>query len=139
MTYQEFLDLHSGHYVDYDHAYGYQCVDLMRQYIKDVLGLDPYAVLPAAPGAKQIFQRYNTSYPFKKIYNTREAIPKNGDIMFWGWYWGVTGINGHVAICVGDGAGQWNFVSFDQNWPTGTACHRQLHSYKGVMGWLRKV
>jgi cell wall-associated NlpC family hydrolase len=139
MTYQEFLDKYNWQYVDYDKYYGYQCVDLMRQYIKDVFDLNPYQVLPPAPGAKQIYQRYNTGYPFKKIPNTREAIPINGDIIFWGWYWGLTGPNGHVGIVVGDGSSVNNFISFDQNWPRGSACHRQLHDYRGVMGWLRKV
>jgi cell wall-associated NlpC family hydrolase len=139
MTYQEFLDKYDGHYIDYDNYYGYQCVDLMRQYIKDVFQLDPYKVLPASPGAKQIYQRYNMGYPFEKIANTKTNFPQQGDIVFWDWYWRVTGVNGHVGIVVGEGSNVNNFITFDQNYPSGTACHRQLHNYRGVMGWLRKV
>jgi cell wall-associated NlpC family hydrolase len=139
MTFQQFLDRYNGAYIDYDGAYGYQCVDLMRQYIKDVFGVNPYIALPPNSSAKQIYKAYTFSTPYKKIANTPTAIPKNGDIIFWGYYPGVTGWAGHVAIVVGDGASVNNFISFDQNWPSRTACHRQLHNYKGVMGWLRKV
>ena len=30
-----------------------------------------------------------------------------------------------------------SFTSFDQNWPTGSPSHKQLHDYNGVVGWLR--
>jgi len=139
MTLDQFLVKWNGRYVDFDGAYGYQCVDLMRQYIKEVFGVNPYVALPPAPNAKTIYNTYNSPTPYQKIKNTPTGIPKAGDIIFWGYYPGVTGWAGHVAICVGDGASVNNFISFDQNWPSRTACHRQLHNYRGVMGWLRRI
>lgn len=139
ITFQAFLDKYDGKYIDYDGKFGYQCVDLMRAYMAEVLGMKPYDVLPGAPGAKDIYNRYTGATPFTKIANGKVNYPHNGDIVFWGFYPFVTGINGHVGICVGDGASMWNFITFDQNYPTRTSCHRQLHNYRGVMGWLRKT
>ena len=138
ITYQQFLDKYNGKYVDYDKKYGYQCVDLFRQYVVDCFGLSPYTIFPAADYAKTIYKNYTASSPFKKIPYTPTNTPKSGDIIFWNFYPGVIGWPGHVGIVVGDGASMYNFISFDQNWSP-TYCHRQLHSYKGVMGWLRKV
>jgi hypothetical protein len=138
ISFQEYLDAHNTKYIDFDKNRKFWCVDNMRQYIQDVLGLSGW-VLPAAPNAKTIYNNYSSTRPFTKIKNTAYNIPKSGDIIFWGYYPFVTGLAGHVGIVVGDGGSVNNFISFDQNYPTGTACHRQLHSYKGVMGWLRKV
>jgi len=89
--------------------------------------------------ARNIYNNYNkitgAFKNFALIRNTALNAPKNGDIVWWGFYPGVTGLAGHVAICVGDGANVNNFISFDQNYPTGSSCHRQLHNYKGVLGW----
>ena len=138
MTFNTFIAKYGGHYVDWDHAYGYQCVDLMRQYVWDVIGLKPYIAIPSTGNAKDIYKNYHGT-AFQKIPNTPLGIPKDGDIIFWGFYPGVTGWAGHVAVVVGTGGSVNNFISFDQNWPTNSACHRQLHNYRGVLGWLRKV
>ena len=39
MTLSEFITKYDRKIVDYDGAYGAQCVDLFRQYSKDVLGI----------------------------------------------------------------------------------------------------
>ncbi len=39
MTLDEFVKKYLGKKVDYDGQYGAQCVDLFRQYCKDVLGI----------------------------------------------------------------------------------------------------
>jgi hypothetical protein len=138
MNLQLFIDKYNGKFVDYDGKFGYQCVDLMRFYINEIFGLNPYDILPGAIYAKQIFQRFpatpSASKYFTKIINTPTGVPKKGDIVFWGWYPFVTGIAGHVAIFV---EGDTNrFISFDQNFPLRSSCHYVNHSYRGVMGWL---
>ena len=136
MKIQAFFDKYNGKYVDFDHNYGAQCVDLMRQYCVDVIGIDGYS-LPAANYAKQIFKNFPLlgDANFTKILNTPNNVPNKGDIMFWDWKWPTTGIAGHVAIF---SAGDVNkFISFDQNYPTNSACRYYNHSYSGVMGWLR--
>ena|ERR1035437_6696881 len=130
MTFQEFLTKYNGQYIDYDHAYSNQCVDLMNQYLADVLGItNPIQVFPGAT-AFQIYTNANDSR-FDKIANTPTGIPSDGDIIFWN-----TGVGsaGHVAIFISGTAN--SFTSFDQNWPVNSPCHTQGHTYANVAGWL---
>lgn len=39
MTYQDFKNEWLGRRVDYDHVYGFQCVDLVLEYVKEVFGI----------------------------------------------------------------------------------------------------
>jgi hypothetical protein len=130
MTVQEFVTKYENQTVDFDGKYGGQCVDLYRQYVKEVLDL-PQS--PPVTGAKDIFNSYLSDH-FTRITNTPTGIPRNGDVVIWG---SEVGQYGHVAIFLeGDTS---SFLSFDQNWPVGSKCHQQLHddNYKGVLGWLR--
>jgi hypothetical protein len=43
MKFQEFVDKNNGKYIDYDGNYGCQCVDLLRQYLVDVVGISGYS------------------------------------------------------------------------------------------------
>jgi len=133
MTFQQFLDKWNGQYCDYDKKYGFQCVDLMRQYLKDVCGFSPYTAVPPVNYAKEIYAKAKPTF-FEKIPNGKLNFPEKGDIVVWKPYPFVIGWPGHVAINI-TGAPR-NFISFDQNYKI-TACHRQLHDYKGVIGWLR--
>lgn len=143
MTHRQFIEKYNTKYTDFDNAYGYQCMDLMRKYVQEVHGLDPYSVIPAAPTAKACFQNFKENNFYKKILNGPNNIPQQGDIVFWGTYPGVTGFAGHVAIFeLGD---LYTIVSFDQNYPTGQPCryvkhgsNKWFHGYRGVMGWLRR-
>ena len=45
------------------------------------------------------------------------------------------GTYGHIGIF--DNGTLSKFESFDQNFPKGSLCHLQKHSYKNVLGWLR--
>lgn len=51
MTLTQFIKTYLGKKVDFDGMYGNQCVDLYRQYCKDVLNV-PQS--PSVPGAKDI-------------------------------------------------------------------------------------
>lgn len=133
LTFDQFIAKYDGKYIDFDGKYGYQCVDLMRQYLKEVLGMSAYTAVPPVTGAKDIYSKANDKY-FDKIPNGKLNFPLRGDIVVWHPYLGVIGWAGHVAVNI-TGA-QMNLISFDQNFKI-TACHRQLHDYKGVTGWLR--
>jgi hypothetical protein len=135
MTFDYFINKYNGQYIDYDGHYGYQCVDLVRQYLKEVLAVEPYVAIPPVKYAKNVWEKYNPNY-FTRITNGRDNFPGNGDIVIWRYYPGVTGWPGHISVNI-TGA-PMNFISFDQNYKI-TACHRQLHNYKGVMGWLHKI
>jgi hypothetical protein len=134
MTFDSFITKYNGRFIDYDKAYGYQCMDLMRQYVHDVLGLRPYDAIPASPTAKQCFLNFKDNQYFRKVWNTPSGVPKKGDIIFWGWRWPVTGWAGHVAIFSDGNVNR--FISFDQNYPTHSPCKFVNHSYVGVLGWL---
>lgn len=132
MTFTEFISKYNGKYIDTDNAYGGQCMDLMHQYCVEMLGIGDLSVL-AAPSAKAVFETFSTIKGhefFEQIINTPEGVPQEGDIVFWG-----NAPYGHVAIFVEGGTN--SFKSFDQNYPTGSPCHIQGHTYSSVVGWLR--
>mgnify|MGYP001583102486 CR=1 FL=1 len=132
MTFQQFLDKYNGKAVDFDGYYGAQCMDLMHQYVYDVLELTDARIL-AAPTAKDVYQGnpFGLEY-FQKINNTPTGVPQEGDIVFFG-----TGIGpaGHVCIFIEED--EKRFRSFDVNWPVGSPAHIQEHTYGYCLGWLR--
>lgn len=98
MELSEFLTKYAGKKVDFDGAYGAQCVDLFRQYCKDVLNI-PHT--GAVEGAEDLWTKYN-SLPLEMKYFDRidgSKIPQRGDVAIWA----STKSNkyGHVAIILG--------------------------------------
>ena len=57
MTLKRFIVTYNGKKVDFDNAYGYQCVDLFRQYCKDVLNVEQ---CPSVEGAKDLFEKHGS-------------------------------------------------------------------------------
>lgn len=136
MTYNQFTKKYLGRYVDYDGSFGAQCVDLMRQYSKEVHEFAPYIAIPTRGNAKDIFRNFRTNKYYTKILNAPTNMPKQGDIVFWGTYPFITGFAGHVAIV--ESADVRNLVVYQQNYPTGRPCNFRKFDYRGVMGWLSK-
>jgi len=130
MTLDEFVEKYNGKGIDYDNKFSTQCTDLYRQYVKEVLG---FPQSPPVEGAKDIWDTYLPEY-YKRIENTPYGVPEKGDIVIWGT---KVGKYGHVAIFLEGDAKK--FKSFDQNYPTGTLCHIQEHTYTGVLGWLKPI
>lgn len=128
-TIKKFFSKYDGKKIDFDGAYGAQCVDLYRQYCKEVFKI-PQS--PPVRGAADIWNTYLKEH-FERIPNTPTGVPKLGDIVIWNEKSG--GGYGHVSIFSDGGVNR--FRSFDQNWPTGSACHFQGHYYTNVLGWLR--
>ena len=132
MKLQEFLNINNGKKLDFDGHYGAQCVDLFRCFNRDVLGI---AQPRGVNGAKDFWNNYsndpNLYDNFTRIANTPDFVPQFGDIAVWG-----NGTYGHIAICTGKGDVK-TFESFDQNYPTGSACHYQTHNYSGFLGVFR--
>ena len=132
MTLQEFVDKHNGKPVDFDGNKKFWCVDLMRQYLVDVLGLDGW-YFPSAKNAKSIFLSFNGDNRFIKVVNNRWNYPQPGSIFFFGNRWNPFD-DGHV--CIVTGATVNNFISLDQNWPIGSLVHYQNHNYNNALGWF---
>jgi hypothetical protein len=129
MTARQWMQAVNGKYIDYDGAYGAQCVDLIKKYFVEIIGI---------PAIRNNAIDYWTNYPtahFTRISNTASFVPKSGDIMIWGK--GV-GQYGHIAI-VWTATVDW-FDSLDQNWPysNGTTPAKFVHhNYGSVLGVLR--
>lgn len=128
ITLQQFIDKWTGKGIDYDGHYGFQCVDLYRQYVQEVIGV-PQS--PGVTGAKDIWDSYLPEY-YDKIANTPDGVPLPGDIMIWGTKYGQYG---HVAVVVS--ANLSSFTCFSQNDPVGSLCGLKKYTAWGsVLGWL---
>lgn len=133
MTLNEFVDKYLGKKVDFDGAYGNQCVDLARFYWKEVCGIQqPKGVA----GAADFWSNYSTDPilkdNFEKIVNTPEAVAQPGDVVVWNRNYGKFG---HIAVCVS--ADMNNLSCFSQNDPSGALCGLKAYKYTNIYGWLR--
>ena len=136
MTFDEFINTYKGSHIDYDGVAGYQCVDLIKHYLRDVFGI--YAgAWGHAKDYWNITNRANVSDYFYNVPNTPDLIVERGDIVVWGAMPGNP--YGHVAI--GLGLGDVNgFQSLDQNWGNNfqEQAVRQIgHNFNYVIGVLR--
>ena len=131
MTLDQFINKYKGIGVDFDGHYGDQCVDLIRQYIKEVL-VQPQP--RGVTGAKDFWANYETdpnlNKYFTKIPNTPDGVPQKGDIIIWGAY----GNYGHIAIINWANASQ--FQALSQNDPIGSKTVLKNYSYKSILGWF---
>lgn len=92
MTLTAFIKKHLGNKVDYDKAHGFQCVDLYRQYLDEVLKVPQ---TPPVEGAKDIFEKHGT---LNVTADSLLADYSRGDVLIWGA--SKTNKYGHVAILV---------------------------------------
>ena len=91
--------------VDKDGFYGYQCMDLWNDFVKEVLGEEGVG----ADCAKNILNNPRVRELFDVIENTPDFVPQRGDVaVFTGGTWG------HVAIILD--ANINCFYSLEQNW-----------------------
>lgn len=100
-----------------------QCVDLANLYIRDFLGFP----IIEWTNAKDFPSKGGSNYTW--IANTPTGVPQEGDLVIWSGTWG------HIAIFMNGNTN--DFHSFDENYPTGTPCHIQYHTYANVLGWMR--
>lgn len=128
MTLQKFIEKYQDTKVDFDNAFGYQCVDLYRQYIKDVWGIDK---TEPVVGAKHLWLNYEVN-PLQKQCLLKVPRPEIGDIViFDGKEFG------HVAIVVGifDKA----ILCFEQDgFAQAKGAYFKLRPVANVLGYLRK-
>ena len=137
MTLIEFIEKYQGKKVDFDGAYGAQCVDLFRQYTKDVLAIREHTgPCQTTGGAIDLFMDYNTM-PVEKKYFTRSMNKnwKSGDILIWDKT--PTNKYGHVAILIAvfDNS---KFLVFEQNGITQAGAEIKVRDKTGLLGYLRK-
>lgn len=125
MKLDEFVNKYLGKFVEAGGSANakFQCVDLINQYLVEVLGYPKILWINAKDFSKKAGELYNW------IDNTPYGIPKKGDIMVWD-----SGTWGHVAIYISGDVNR--FKSFDQNYGTNKACRVVSHGYKSISGWL---
>lgn len=136
MTFGDFVRKYSGVKVDFDGAYGAQCVDLFRQYARDVLGIAEHTGSCATSGgAKDLFLDY-AAMPVEKKYfkkiTGKSFVP--GDVAMWN---GSAGNKyGHVAIVIGE-LGD-DLIVFEQDGFKQDGAKIALRSRERLLGFLRK-
>lgn len=110
MKFHEFINKYINQKIDFDNAYGAQCVDVFRQYCKDVLNI-PHT--GAVEGAKDIISNYS-ELALEKKYFTKTPLSdiKYGDVIVWGET--PTNRYGHVAIVVSN-IGNKKVLVFEQD------------------------
>jgi len=107
---------------------GGECVDLVNQYLVDVLQ-KPEVHANAADWPK----RFRPG--LKWVLNNPTNFPMPGAVVVWGQNAiAGTGPNGHIAVVVR--AGPMALITLDQNWPEGAQTMLRVHGYQGVLGWF---
>ena len=138
MTLIEFIEKYNGKKVDFDHAYGAQCVDLFRQYAKEVLAIKEHTgPCETTGGAVDLFMDYDRM-PVEKKYFTRSTQKnwKSGDVLIWG----PTDKNkyGHVAILIAYFSDGTKFLVFEQNGITQAGAEIRVRDRTNLLGYLRR-
>ena len=134
MTFDNWVKAYLGKGINYDGVYGVQCVDLIKHYVKNVLGVTPQSI----GNAIEYYNKRNTSSyltnNFVWFSNTPSFIPQKGDICV---FTSKSG-HGHVSVATGEGTTRY-FYSYDQNYPKSK--HEPMtkikHTYGSFLGVLR--
>ena len=137
LTLEEFVSKYNGKPIDYDKAFGPQCVDLFRQACPDLYGIKEHTgPCTTSGGAKDLFLDYD-KMPVEKKYFTRikTKSPKAGDTVIWD----KTDKNeyGHVAICLGV-LGKDTIIVFEQDGFKKDGAKVNIRSKGNMLGVLRK-
>lgn len=124
--------------LDWDGAYGNQCVDLIRFYIDKVFCLpQPRGV---QQGAVEFFTMWDKcpvlSKFFTRIPNESNTIPQKGDIVVFDANKG-NGMCGHIAIVIDDAATVKKETLLEQNYIPQKVGIRD-DKYAGCLGFLRR-
>ena len=130
MTLTQFIRKYKGQKIDFDGKFGCQCVDLYRQYCKDVLEIQQ---TPSVDGAKDIIDNPGV---LSVTRDSALADYTRGDVLIWG----ATKTNkyGHVAILV-DVYNTKYFVVLEQDGFKQDGCKLEFRSRENLLGCLYKV
>lgn len=131
MRINEFVSKNIGKKVDFDGAFGAQCVDLFRAYCRDVLGIGHTG---AVEGAKDLFLNYDKLPLEKKYFEKITKGPVTGDIVVWGET--KTNKYGHVAIVIGNMPGR-DLLIFEQDGFKQDGAKLSIRTIDNLLGYLR--
>ncbi len=129
-----FIKKYLGKKIDYDKHFGAQCVDVFRQYCKDVLKTPR---TESVVGAVELFTKYERK-PLEKTYFEKIAYkgqkPTSGDVVIFGAT--TTNPYGHVAIVVN--ASEGFMLLFEQDGFDQKGSRLRVSDYKRCLGFLRR-
>lgn len=130
ITLDEFCDKYKiNHSYGFDGAYVGECVSLIKNYIRDVLGVHP----EAAGNAKNYWLNRNTTYIkslFTAIPNTPSFVPKKGDVFV-----RTSGTYGHIGIVLS--ATKDYFYAIEQNYDSNRVVKHIKHTDWNNINFLR--
>jgi len=147
MTLDEFVEKNNGKIVDFDGQYGAQCVDLIRQYFKDVWNLPKQ---PESVNGAVDFYFKHENRPIQRTYLNCTAYydvfvpPPSGAVVILR----ATKDNpcGHIAICIKadktsitvlEQDGVYNLKALQEGRPQKPA-YITKWGYDRLVGWLTK-
>lgn len=127
LTFEEFRAKYAGQKVGFVAGFLGQCVQLVRAYVAECLGL------PQLPGVGSAYQWAEKPLGNDWVWtaNGPANYPAPGAILVWGQAYGP---DGHTAVVV-DANAQW-LTAFSQNDPLGSPAGERRYSYRGVKGWI---
>ena len=123
MTLKRFVVTYNGKKVDFDGAFGYQCVDLFRQYCKDVLNIKQ---CPPVEGAKDLINNPGELKVSKGAYAPGDVLVYDGT---------KSNPYGHVCILVGL-LDSDTFIVFEQNGFEQTGAKLTVRDKANLLGGL---
>lgn len=134
MTLKEFVQKYNGKAIDFDKAYGAQCVDVFRQYCAEVLNIEHTG---GVNGAKDLFLDYYKMSKEQKYFmlidEKKKPKYKAGDVLVWNST--KTNQYGHVAICLSEMSG--DVLVFEQNGLKQDGAKIMLKTKENLLGALR--
>lgn len=133
MTLTDFVQKNIGKKIDFDGAFGAQCVDLFREYAKDVLEIPEHT--GAVEGAKDLLLGYDRMPVEKKYFSkiTGSSFVA-GDVLVWNG--SEKNKYGHVAIFLGN-LGD-DLIVFEQDGFRQDGAKIALRTKKRLLGGLRR-
>jgi len=139
MNFDTWVKNNSGKKIDADKVYDVQCVDLIKHYCVNVIGINK-AYTDAWGNAVEWYTNFNSkswlTSNFIRIANTPSFVPLKGDIAVFK----TKSKNGHIAVCNGVGDTK-TFQAYDENYNgTGAGMTLRIFNYSGtrtLLGVLR--
>lgn len=132
MTLDDFVKNYECKRIDFDKAFGSQCVDLFRQYSKEVLEIKEHT--GAVKGAKDLYLNFD-KMPLMQKYFQKIYTPHKGDIVVFNS--SSTNDYGHVAIVLY--ATNKTIVVFEQDgFNQSKGAYIGYWNYDRVLGFLRR-